>query len=76
MSEDVMPYIDSLDGNVFRDAKNTRFQFFDDCDTSQPRCVLTIFPETPGVLDPPTLHLDTRNVQRVIQRLQQFLDHR
>ena len=70
------PYIDSLDGNVFRDAKNTRFQFFDDRDTNQPRCVLKFLQDTPGVLDPPTLHLDTRNVQLVIERLQQFLDHR
>ena len=76
MSEDTTPYIDSLDGNMFWDAKNTRFQFVDGCDTNQPRCVLTILPDTPGVLDPPTLHLESRTVQQVIERLQHFLDHR
>jgi len=73
MSEDVPPYIDSSDDNVFRDTRDTCFQFSDECNTNQPQCVLTILSDTPGVLDPPTLHLDTRNVQRVIQRLQQFL---
>ena len=76
MSEDIPPYIDRSGQNVFLDAKHTRFQFIDEYNTNQPRCVLTILPDTPGDLDPPTLHLDTRTVQQVIQRLQHFLDHR
>ncbi len=76
MSEDIPPYGDRSDGDVFQDAKHTRFQFIDEHNTNQPRCVLTLLPDTPGDLDPPALHLESRTVQQVIERLQQFLDYR